>query len=288
MTRLAIARSVADLRAAIAGMRALGKRIAFVPTMGALHAGHLSLVARGRAAADAVVASIFVNPKQFGPAEDFDRYPRNEAADVALLEGAGCDLLFAPGIDDIYPAGFATEVRVGPLGEPFEGAIRPGHFTGVATVVARLLLLVSADVALFGEKDWQQLVIIRRMVADLAIPTAIEGCPIVREADGLAMSSRNAYLSAAERTVAAALPRALEIAADAIEMGADVQAALAAGRARLLASGFEAIDYFALADPDTLAELSVLDRPARLLAAARLGTTRLLDNREVRLRGSRP
>jgi pantoate--beta-alanine ligase len=285
MTTLPVARRVDELRAAVARFRGEGRRIALVPTMGALHAGHLSLVSAARADAEAVIVSLFVNPTQFVANEDFDRYPRNEAADAALLAGAGADLLFAPGVDDIYPPGFATRVAVDGLGDPFEGVARPGHFAGVATVVLRLLQLATPDVALFGEKDWQQLVVIRRVVADLAVPVAIRGCPIVRDEDGLALSSRNAYLTPEQRTIATQFAIAVEIAAEAIADGADCVAALAAGRGRTLAAGFDAVDYFTLTDPETLAELPGLDRPARLLAAARIGQTRLLDNRAVPWRG---
>jgi len=205
---LPIVRSVPALRTQIAHWRSMGARIALVPTMGALHAGHLSLIAAARGNADRVVASLFVNPAQFGPHEDLDRYPRTEAADAAALTDAECDLLFAPAVAEMYPAGFATSIRVGGLADRLCGAARPGHFDGVATVVTKLLLQATPDVALFGEKDWQQLTIIRRLVRDLDLPVEIVGGAIVRDADGLALSSRNIYLSTDERHLALALPQA--------------------------------------------------------------------------------
>ena len=216
---LATVRTIAELRKQVAAWRAAGHAIGLVPTMGALHPGHLSLIAAARARGGRVIASIFVNPKQFGPNEDLDRYPRDEAGDAALLAGAGCDLLFAPPVSEVYPAGFATEVRVGGLGEVLCGAARPGHFDGVATVVTKLLNMVRADAAFFGEKDWQQLAIIRRLAADLDSGTEIVGRPIIRDADGLALSSRNAYLDAAQRHEAVALPVALHAAARALTKG---------------------------------------------------------------------
>jgi pantoate--beta-alanine ligase len=278
---LEIVRSVPDLRAAIAAARSAGRRVGLVPTMGALHAGHLALVGKAKDAAGFVIASIFVNPKQFGPTEDFARYPRDEAADSAALASAGCDLLFAPPVEAVYPPGFRTRVAVDGLSDPFEGEARPGHFEGVATVVAKLLLMALPDVALFGEKDWQQLAVIRRMVADLDLPVRIHAGPTVRDADGLALSSRNAYLSAADRASAVALPRALVRAATALGAGGPVGEVLAEARAAVLAGGFSAVDYLALVDPDTLAPIAALDRPGRLLAAARIGGVRLLDNLAV-------
>jgi pantoate--beta-alanine ligase len=278
---LAIARSVEELRAAVASARIAGRTIALVPTMGALHAGHLALVAQAKASAGFVIASIFVNPKQFGPAEDFARYPRNEAGDAAALAAAGCDFLFAPPVSSVYPQGFATTVSVAGLSAPFEGEARPGHFDGVATVVTKLLLMTLPDVAIFGEKDWQQLAVIRRVVADLDIPVRIEGARTVRDGDGLALSSRNAYLSAADRAAATALPRALLDAAEAIVLGTPVDRACETARARILAGGFSAVDYLVLVDPDSLQPLTRLDRPGRLLAAARIGGVRLLDNLPV-------
>jgi pantoate--beta-alanine ligase len=258
-------------------LRATGT-LALVPTMGALHAGHMALIAEGREQADRVAATIFVNPLQFGANEDLDRYPRQAAADVAMLEAAGCDLLWLPGVADIYPPGFSTSVRVTGLSERWEGAARPGHFDGVATVVARLLLAVRPDVAFFGEKDFQQLAVIRRMATDLGLGPRIVGAQTVRDADGLALSSRNAYLSADQRERAVALPQALAAARAAIAAGHLVADAIAEALRRLATAGFDPIDYFALVDAATL---EPLDRPRgamRLIAAARIGTTRLIDN----------
>ncbi len=281
MPDLVIVRNVAALRDAVAAWRRAGETVALVPTMGALHAGHLSLVAAGRVRATRIVASVFVNPKQFAAGEDLDRYPRDEAGDAASLAGAGCDLLFAPPVVAVYPPGFVTQVRVPGLSDVLDGAARPGHFDGVATVVTKLLNMVRADVALFGEKDWQQLAVVRRLAADLDLATEIVGCPIVRDADGLALSSRNAYLSANERTRATALPQALTGAAAAIRGGAAVVTALEAARQALTAAGFGPVDYVALCGADDLVAMTALDCPARLLAAAWLGRTRLIDNLAV-------
>jgi pantoate--beta-alanine ligase len=278
---LATVRTVSELRARVADWRRAGERIALVPTMGALHAGHLALVEAGHRRCERVIATIFVNPKQFGANEDLDRYPRQEAADAAALDGAGCDLLFAPAVGEMYPDGFATSVSVDGVTADLDGAARPGHFDGVATVVAKLLNQAQADVAIFGEKDYQQLLTIRRLARDLDIATEIAGHPTVREADGLALSSRNAYLSADERAKAVELPRTLEAAKSAIEAGGDVADTLRDATARLLAGGFAAVDYVELRDAATLTPLDRLDRPGRLLAAARIGATRLIDNLAV-------
>ena len=254
------------------------RTVALVPTMGALHAGHLALVDEAKRRADAVVATIFVNPMQFNDRDDLARYPRTEAEDALKLADAGCDLLWMPNAEVIYPTGFATTVSVAGVSERWEGEARPGHFDGVATIVAKLLLAVRPDLALFGEKDFQQLAVIRRMVADLGLGVEIVGVPTVRDADGLALSSRNALLSADERKAALALPRALEKARDAILAGAEVALALGSARQSLRAAGFSQIDYFALVDASTLEPLDVAREDARLLAAAAIGTTRLIDN----------
>ena len=273
--------TVRDLDAldeALAALRAEGGTLALVPTMGALHAGHMALVAEARARARHVVASIFVNPTQFGTNEDLADYPRREAGDSAMLEAEGCALLWAPDVATMYPDGPEATVKAGPAAEGLEGAARPGHFDGVATIVARLFDQVKPDVALFGEKDYQQLLVIRQLVAALALPVEIVGVPTQRDADGLALSSRNAYLSDEERQAARALPRALGEAARAMAEGAVVDEALERARTRLAAAGFAPIDYVELRDSATLAPLARLDSPARLLAAARIGKTRLIDN----------
>ena len=273
-------RDTPSLRAATGAFRAAGERVALVPTMGALHAGHLALVAAGRQRADRVLVSIFVNPKQFSASEDLGRYPRREAEDTRLLEAAGCDLLFLPSPEAIYPPGFATTIHVEGLDRPMEGAARPGHFDGVATVVLKLLLLATPDIAIFGEKDWQQLQLLRRLARDLDLGVEIAAVPVVREPDGLAFSSRNAHLSAAERTAAAALPQAVQAAATALATGEDADAVLAGAKRRLLSAGFR-IDYLTLADGETLAPLESVRPGARLFVAASIGSTRLIDNMAV-------
>ncbi len=275
---LAIVRTPDALRAAVRAWQAQGKRVALVPTMGALHAGHLALVTKGLTLADVAVASIFVNPKQFGPNEDLDRYPRDEAGDALKLAGVGCSLLYAPDVATMYPPGFASFVRVAGVPDLLCGRVRPGHFDGVATVVAKLLCAAQADVAVFGEKDWQQLAIIRRMAADLDIGTAIHGCAIVRDHDGLALSSRNAYLSADERQRALALPQALIATRAAIIGGMPVAAALAAGERTIKSAGFVRLDYLELVDGETLHSLARPAPGARLMGAGVIGTTRLIDN----------
>lgn len=273
-----IVRSSEELALARAALR---ETVALVPTMGALHAGHMALIAEAKKRADNVIASIFVNPTQFGAGEDFGRYPRKEADDAKMLEEAGCDLLWAPAVEDIYPEGFATTVSVRGLYNRWEGEARPGHFDGVATVVAKLLLSASPDVALFGEKDFQQLAVIRRLVADLNIPVEIAGVPTVRELDGLALSSRNVYLSSDERERAVALPNALKIARDAIRAGTEVGLALQQAKQSLVDAGFLRIDYLALVDAATLEPLDEPKDDMRLIAAAVIGTTRLIDNLTV-------
>ncbi|MFA9201876.1 MAG: pantoate--beta-alanine ligase [Cypionkella sp.] len=274
------------LRSACARLRAGGRRLALVPTMGALHEGHLALVREARRHAGAVVVSIFVNPKQFGPNEDLAAYPRRMAADAALLEAEGVELLWAPSVAAMYPAGFATTVSVAGVSEGLCGAARPGHFDGVATVVLKLFNQMAPDVALFGEKDWQQLAVIRRMARDLDLTAphadAIVGVPTVREADGRARSSRNQYLSPGARAQAAALPAGMREAVAALAAGSAVSPTLAALEAHLLQAGFDCVDYATLADAASLGPLDRLgDAPARLLVAARIGGTRLIDNMAV-------
>jgi pantoate--beta-alanine ligase len=276
-----IIREKAALDEALAGLRAAGGTIAFVPTMGALHAGHLALVEEGRRRADHVVASIFVNPTQFGANEDLTRYPRREASDAQMLDSAGVEILWAPDVDTMYPDGPEADVKAGAAAEGLDGETRPGHFDGVATVVARLFEQVRPDFALFGEKDYQQLLVIREMVETLGLGVTIVGVPTQRDADGLALSSRNLYLTDEERRAARALPRALGEAAQAISQGANVAEALAATREKLGKAGFDPIDYVELRDAATLAPVTTLDTPARILAAARIGTTRLIDNLPV-------
>ncbi|MGE5259270.1 MAG: pantoate--beta-alanine ligase [Actinomycetota bacterium] len=271
-------RTVSDLRSNTANWRKAGDSVALVPTMGALHAGHLSLVKLGKSKCDRVVVSIFVNPIQFGPREDFSTYPREEAADLDKLAKAGASLVFVPDTAEMYPTGFSTHVKVFDLTEDLCGAARPNHFEGVATVVTKLLLQAAPDIAVFGEKDYQQLLVIKRLVLDLNIPVEILGGPIVRESDGLALSSRNVYLSPTERKTAPLLYQTIrEIAAD-LARGEGADAAALAGRFKLEAAGFR-IDYVAVRDPDTLKPLSGPVKPgARVLVAAYLGKTRLLDN----------
>jgi pantoate--beta-alanine ligase len=276
--RTVVVRDVAGLRASVAGWRRDGASVGLVPTMGALHDGHCALIAASRAAGHRTIVTLFVNPTQFGPHEDFAAYPRDEAADLAIIADAGAALLFAPPVEAVYPTGFSTTVTVGALGEPLEGEFRPGHFAGVATVVAKLLLMALPDAAYFGEKDYQQLQVIRRLTRDLDIPVAIVGVPTVREADGLALSSRNRYLSPADRAVAAALPRVMRETVATLAGGTLATPVLAAGRQALLAAGFASVDYLALVDPATLQPLDRVAGPARLLAAAHAGRTRLIDN----------
>jgi pantoate--beta-alanine ligase len=273
------------LRNAVAELRKTGE-VALVPTMGALHDGHLTLVREAKSRGAAVVVSIFVNPLQFGANEDLDAYPRQLARDSALLEAEGVDLLWAPTVEAMYPAGFASNISVAGVSEGLCGASRPGHFDGVATVVCKLFNQVMPDMALFGEKDWQQLAVIRRMARDLDLTrpaaAAILGVPTVREADGLAMSSRNAYLSAEDRKEAVALPTAMRRAIAAIEAGADVPETLATLQAEIVAGGFRSVDYAELRDADDLTVLTTRsDRPMRLIVAARIGPARLIDNMAV-------
>nr|WP_221364121.1 pantoate--beta-alanine ligase [Sphingomonas jinjuensis] len=270
-------RELHGLRETIAGWRAEGLSIALVPTMGALHAGHMALIEAAKRPGTKVVASIFVNPMQFGAGEDLSRYPRREMADARMLADAGCDLLWLPSVETMYPDGFATTISVGGVSTPLEGASRPGHFDGVATVVAKLFAQVAPDAAYFGEKDFQQLAVIRRMAIDLNLPIEVIGVPTQRDDDGLALSSRNIYLDEDERVRAVALPRALGIAVRAIVRGEDTAQVLAEAATQLTAAGFQ-LDYITLVDAETLAADAAPDRPRRLLAAARMGQTRLIDN----------
>ena len=279
-----IIRGKAELRQAVSDLRENGGSVALVPTMGALHAGHIALIAEARRHADHVVASIFVNPTQFGANEDLSRYPRREASDTRMLEEAGAAILWAPDEAVMYPNGPEIDVKAGPAAAGLDGDARPGHFDGVATVVARLFEQVEPDIALFGEKDYQQLLVIRQMVASLGLGIDIVGVPTQRDADGLALSSRNAYLSDDERRSARALPRALGEAAQAMIAGTPVAEAIERAREKLAAAGFDPIDYVELRDAATLARIDVLERPARLLAAARMGKTRLIDNVPVERR----
>lgn len=279
-----ILRTVHDLRRRVQAWRDEHHDVGLVPTMGALHAGHLSLVGIAKTRASRVVTSIFVNPTQFAAHEDLGKYPRDEAGDAAKLEDAGCDLLFAPSAAEMYPQGFATKVIIEGVTAPLEGEARPGHFAGVATIVAKLFQQVQPDVAAFGEKDYQQLLVIRKLVRDLDIPVEILAGPTVREADGLAMSSRNAYLTPAERAIAGKLSAIVREAVSALESGAKIFETESKTFDALLNAGFGPIDYVALRDAHDLSALpgERVEREARLLVAAFLGKTRLIDNFAVR------
>ncbi|MDQ0314371.1 pantoate--beta-alanine ligase [Amorphus orientalis] len=276
-----ILRTVADLRVTVAGWRRAGETVAVVPTMGALHAGHLSLVEAAQAAADRVIVTLFVNPKQFNSPEDLAAYPRTEETDARKLEAVGDAVLYAPDGGEIYPPGFATTVSVTGVSEGLCGAHRPGHFDGVATVVAKLLLQTGADLGFFGEKDFQQLHVVRRMARDLDIPVEIVGVPIVREDDGLALSSRNVRLSPGDRTIAPALYTALSDAATRLSAGEEPADVLAHAAERVREAGYSDVEYLELRAEDDLAPLDRPDRPARLLVAAWLGGVRLIDNVKV-------
>ena len=277
-----VARSAADLREAVTAWREDGHTVALVPTMGALHAGHISLVELAKQKADRVIVSIFVNPTQFAPNEDFSAYPRTEAADAEKLKGKA-NLIFAPDAADMYPDGFSTTVSLTGVTEPLEGTFRPTHFAGVATVVAKLILRAMPDIAIFGEKDWQQLMVIRRMVTDLDIPVEILGGPIMREADGLAMSSRNIYLSPEERKAAGQLNIILRETAESVAKGTPISKATAEGGKRILALGFDKLDYLEIRDAASLSAYAddKPTSPARILVAAKIGKTRLIDNMPV-------
>jgi pantoate--beta-alanine ligase len=266
------------MRAAVAGWRAAGERVGLVPTMGALHAGHLSLVRAARAVCRRTIVSIFVNPTQFAPNSDFDRYPRDLAGDAAKLGTVDTDLVFAPDVTEMYPQGFATTVTVSGLTDGLCGPHRPGHFAGVATVVTKLLTQSTTDAAFFGEKDFQQLQVIRRAARDLDLPVEIVGVPTVREGDGLAMSSRNAYLGPDERARAATMYRVLSAAARDLAAGAAATDVVARGKAEFAKAGFEPIDYLDVVDAESLQPVPRAVRPTRVAAAAWLGKTRLIDN----------
>jgi pantoate--beta-alanine ligase len=277
-----IVRTVKSLRASVAALRGNRRTIALVPTMGALHDGHISLVRFAHRRADRVAASIFVNPTQFGPQEDFGRYPRTWKTDIAALAAEKVDLVYAPAVEEIYPADFATKIIPdGPARAGLEDKFRPHFFSGVATVVAKLLIESMPDIAIFGEKDYQQLLVIRRMARDLDLPVKILGCAIVREKDGLALSSRNVYLSPAEREAAPALYRALKRSIATIAKGERIADVLLQGKTAIEQAGF-VVDYFEARNADTLAPVrSLADGPIRMLVAAKLGNTRLIDNMAV-------
>lgn len=271
-----IIRTVADLRALVRRWKAASDVVGVVPTMGALHEGHLSLARAAKAECERVIVTIFVNPKQFNSPDDLTRYPRTEAADADLLRPLGVDVIFAPSPDEVYPAGFATTVSVAGVAQPLEGALRPGHFDGVATVVAKLFGMTMADRGYFGQKDWQQLQVVKRLVRDLNIPVWVVGCETIREADGLAMSSRNARLSPAARAIAPALFAAMTDAVQGLRAGD--MAAMKTCETELLAAGFDRVEYIELRDASSLEPALALDRPLRLLAAAWLDGVRLIDN----------
>jgi pantoate--beta-alanine ligase len=275
---MAVARRIAALREVVAGWKRAGERVGVVPTMGALHAGHMALAEAARRDCDRVIATIFVNPKQFNRPDDLSAYPRDEASDAAKLVEAGVDLLFAPPLEEVYPEGFQTKVSVPHLSDCLCGLTRPGHMDGVATVVAKLFLMTAAERAYFGEKDYQQLLVVRRMARDLDIPVEVVPVPTVRDADGLALSSRNALLTPEQRAQAPVIHRTLSAAAGKLAAGAAVAEVLAWGRAELAAGGVEKLDYLELRAADSLEELNGLDRPARLFVAGWMGAVRLIDN----------
>jgi pantoate--beta-alanine ligase len=279
-------RTVAELRAALAPERRASRTIGLVPTMGAFHAGHVALMERARAACDAVVVSLFVNPTQFGEGEDLAAYPRDEARDAAIAQEAGVDVLFAPSVEQVYPDGFSTTVRVGGLSEPLEGVQRPGHFDGVATVVTKLLNMAQPDVAYFGQKDAQQALVIRRLVRDLDLPVRIEVCATVREPDGLALSSRNAYLGPQDRARALALRRGLDAAEQAVAAGERDAAAVATAARAAMADYEVEPEYLALVSTDTLAPVARVEDEVLVAVAARVGPARLIDNTLITTNGN--
>lgn len=276
---LQVITGVEAMRAAVRGLQRGGETVGFVPTMGALHEGHLSLVDAAAAECDRVVASIFVNPTQFGPSEDFTKYPRPLERDLDLLRERGCDLVFVPEAAEMYPQGYGTSIDVGPVAVPWEGAARPGHFAGVATVVLKLFECVPADRAYFGRKDYQQTLVVKRMVADLNLPIDVRVCPIVRDADGLALSSRNVFLSPEERRRALALSQSLRLAEEIISGGERDALVVRERMLALIASvGGMGVEYVAIVRDGTVDEVAQIDGPVTIAVAARVGTTRLIDN----------
>lgn len=276
----AVVETIAALRVQVQAWRAEGLKVALVPTMGALHDGHISLMRAALERADRCVVSIFVNPRQFAPTEDLDKYPRQLAQDLARLNEAGVHLAFTPGVDEVYPQGFATAIAVGGPSAGLETAFRPAFFDGVATVVAKLFIQVTPDLAVFGEKDYQQLCVVKKLCRDLDLPVEVLGSPTIRDAEGLAMSSRNAYLSPTELTVAQQLNKVLRKAASSLQSGANEEATMAAASQAILDSGFNSVDYVEVRESLTLAPWQK-DHDGRVLVAARLGKTRLIDNVEV-------
>jgi pantoate--beta-alanine ligase len=276
-----IVRTISGLRRKVSSWRKNGLSIGLVPTMGALHGGHFSLVKQSINTTDKTITTLFVNPKQFGPNEDLTFYPRDEASDVEALDALGVDLLFAPSLAEVYPVDFATEISVPGIGDVMEGAFRPGFFIGVATVVAKLLIQSLPDRAFFGEKDLQQLYVIRKMVTDLDIAVEIVGCPIIRESDGLALSSRNIYLSADERICATELYRVLNQISQRALNGKQISILIKDAKKRLLNSGFSKVDYLAVCNTQNFKEMACLTKPAHVLGAAWVGKTRLIDNIQI-------
>jgi len=273
-----VIRTSAELRDKVAAWKRSGMLVGVVPTMGALHDGHLSLVREARQQSDRVIVTIFVNPMQFNNKDDLKKYPRDESHDLAMLDAEGVDVLFAPGVDEVYPEGFSTVVSVSGVSEPMEGAFRPGHFEGVATVVAKLFGMTQAGRAFFGEKDWQQLQVVKRLVTDLNIPVRVIGCPTIRETDGLAMSSRNVRLSAEERAIAPRLHEIMQAAAAQMRGGKNVGRALIDAAAEIVEAGFHDVEYLELRTVEGLRPAEDLSEPARMLVAAYLGDVRLIDN----------
>lgn len=275
-----VVETIAALRAQVQAWRAEGLKVALVPTMGALHDGHISLMRAALERADRCVVSIFVNPRQFAPTEDLDKYPRQLALDLEKLEQAGVHLAFTPGAGEVYPQGFATSIAVGGPSAGLETTFRPAFFDGVATVVAKLFIQAAPDLAVFGEKDYQQLCVVKKLCRDLDLPVEVLGSPTIRDAEGLAMSSRNAYLGASELDIARQLNKVLRKAASQLQSGADEQATMAAARQQILDAGFDVVDYVEARESVALAPWRK-DRDGRVLVAARLGKTRLIDNVEV-------